>query len=66
MAGRWVLPLDPGCPSVKRFRDGLYGDPMTRAMGAPIDDIEEGFAGKHRVTCGRCQEYGAANIDIEH
>ena len=66
MRGRWVYPLDPECPKVKAFRDGLYNDPMTKAMGAPVDDIEEGFASKHRVDCKRCQEYGAANVDVEY
>jgi len=29
------------------------------AMGAPTDDIMEGFERKHRIKCKRCQEYGA-------
>lgn len=37
---------------------------MTEAMGAPVDDIMEGFERKHRKTCKRCQEYGAANIEV--
>jgi len=66
MPGRWVYPLDPECPKVRDFRDALYNDPMTHAMGAPVDDIEEGFTGKHRVECRRCQEYGAANVYVKY
>jgi len=62
---RYVAPLDPDCPKVAEFRESLYGDPMTKAMGAPTDDIEEDFARKHRATCTHCQEYGAANIEVE-
>jgi hypothetical protein len=61
----WNFPLDPECPSVADFREGLYGDPMTAAMGAPTDEIEEGFARQHRVKCERCREYGCANVDAE-
>jgi hypothetical protein len=65
MNRRWVFPLDPECPAVAEFRESLYGDPMTAAMGAPTDDFEEDFARKHRRNCKRCQEYGAANVDTE-
>ncbi len=61
---RWKAPLDPECPEVTKFYDALYNDPMTEAMGAPVDDISEDFERKHRAKCVRCQEYGAANIDI--
>jgi hypothetical protein len=43
----------------------LFDDPMTEAMGAPTDDICEGFERKHRATCQRCQEYGAANVEVQ-
>jgi hypothetical protein len=65
MTQRYVFPLDPECPAVAAFHDALHGDPMTAAMGAPVDDIEEAFARKHRAACARCQEYGAANVDVE-
>ena len=64
--GRWIYPLDPDCPKVRRFSDALYGDPMTKAMGAPTDEIMEGFASKHRLTCKRCQMYGAAHVDVAY
>lgn len=59
---RYHAPLDPECPDVAEFEESLFGDPMTSAMGAPVDDIMEGFERKHRVKCKRCQEFGAANI----
>ncbi len=62
----WHAPLDPDCPEVRKFMDGLFGDPMTEAMGAPTDDIVLAFEGKHRGKCERCQEYGAANIEVEY
>lgn len=61
---QWHLPLDPDCPAVAAFTTALLDDPMTHAMGAPVDDIMEGFARRHRATCKRCQEYGAANIEV--
>jgi hypothetical protein len=61
---RYHAPLDPDCPEVFKFYDGLFNDPMTHAMGAPTDDICEGFERKHRARCKRCQEYGAANIEV--
>ena len=61
---RYRAPLDPACPEVSSFMDALFDDPMTEAMGAPTDDICEGFERKHRSRCPRCQEYGAANIEI--
>jgi hypothetical protein len=57
-------PIDPNCPVVKRFMRALFDDPMTEAMGAPTDDICEGFERSHRVKCKRCQKYGAENIEV--
>jgi hypothetical protein len=61
---RYHAPLDPNCPEVAEFEENLFDDPMTDAMGAPTDDIMEDFERRHRVTCPRCQEYGAANIEV--
>jgi len=61
---RWHAPLDPDCPVVAQFMDSLFDDPMTEAMGAPTDDIMEGFERRHRGKCKRCQEFGAANIEV--
>jgi hypothetical protein len=62
---RYVFPLDPDCPEVVRCTDALFYDPMTRVMGAPVDDIIKMFSRKHRAKCPRCQEYGAANVEVE-
>lgn len=65
MNARLVYPLDPECPKVDAFMSALLDDPMTHAMGAPVDDISEGFERKHRKTCERCQQYGAANVEVD-
>ena len=62
---RYHAPLDPNCPKVYKFMSELFNDVMTEAMGAPTDDICEGFERSHRRHCQRCQEYGAANIEVE-
>lgn len=62
---RYVYPLDPHCPKVAEFTSSLFDDPMTAAMGAPVDDIMEGFEKGHRSSCPRCQAFGAANVDVE-
>jgi hypothetical protein len=64
MRYRYHAPLDPECPDVAKFIEGLYNDPMTVAMGAPVDEIMEYFEAKHRAKCKRCQDYGAANIEV--
>ena len=61
---RYHAPLDPDCPEVSRFSSDLFDDPMTEAMGAPTDEIMEGFERRHRSKCKRCQEFGAANIEV--
>lgn len=62
---RWYAPCDPECPEYSEFASALFDDPMTEAMGAPTDDIMENFEQRHRSKCKRCQEYGAANIDVK-
>jgi len=66
MNHRYAYPLDPECPDVERFWRSLDEDPMTAAYGAPVDDIGEAFERRHRATCKRCQEYGAANVEVTH
>lgn len=61
---KYHAPVDPECPTVASFMSSLFDDPMTEAMGAPTDDICEGFERSHRSKCKRCQEFGAANIEI--
>jgi hypothetical protein len=62
---KWHAPLDPDCPANREFIQALLSDEMTIAMGAPVDEIVEDFEKKHRAKCKRCQEYGAANMDIQ-
>ena len=64
MSYRYHAPVDPECPTVADFMESLFGDPMTAAMGAPTDDICEGFERRHRLKCERCREFGAANIEV--
>lgn len=61
---RWHAPLDPECEAVASYTEALFDDPMTQAMGAPTDEIMEAFERRHRMGCKRCQEYGAANIEV--
>ena len=61
---KYYAPCDPECPEYSEYYRCLVDDPMTSAMGAPVDDIMEGFERKHRATCERCREYGAENIDV--
>ena len=61
---RWHAPCDPACPEYAGFASRLFDDPMTAAMGAPTDEIMEAFEQRHRSKCKRCQEFGAANIEV--
>jgi hypothetical protein len=62
---RWVTPVDPECPVVEQWMDNFWSDPMTTYSGCG-DEIQEDFERKHIKDCTRCQEYGAANIDVEY
>lgn len=65
----WYAPLDPECPKAKKEvydrLDEMNNDPMTAAMGAPVEDFAEEWERKHRAQCKRCQAYGAENIDVQ-
>lgn len=63
MSGRWYAPLDPECPEVVTFEETEMDDPITAWSGCG-DEIMEAFEHKHRSNCPRCQEYGAANIEV--
>lgn len=66
MPGRWVYPLDPRCPQVKRFRNSdFWDDPITIASGIGGEYAEE-WERKHRVRCEKCRDYGAANVDVAY
>ncbi len=64
MSHQFYAPLDPECPEVREYVDTLLDDPMTEAMGAPVDEILEAFERKHRQQCQRCRDYGLENIEI--
>ena len=64
MNQRYHMPVDPECPEVREYVDTLLNDPMTHAMGAPVDEILEAWENKHRQTCKRCRYYGLANIEV--
>lgn len=59
----WHAPLDPECPKVAEYAETLWSDPMT-SYGGCGDEIWEAFERKHRAECERCQEFGAANIEV--
>ncbi len=61
---KYEFPLDPECPVVSRTRNDLLDDPMTSHAGAPVDEILEDFARKHRQSCERCRDFGLANVEV--
>ena len=65
MSPKFHTPVDPECPDVREYVDTLLNDPMTHAIGAPVDEILEHWEKKHRSECTRCREYGTANIEIQ-
>jgi predicted nucleic acid-binding Zn ribbon protein len=58
------FPCDPECPEYAKYVDALTGDPMTHAMGAPVDEIMEDFERSHKAKCERCVAYAVANVDV--
>lgn len=65
MSYRYHFPLDPECPTVDEYMRDLHEDPMTDAVpGDVIGDIVEAFERSHRKRCRRCQEYGAAEVEV--
>ena len=55
------MPLDPECPD--NNTQAFYDDPMTQysGMGSELGPVIEA---RHRRSCERCQEYGAANVEV--
>ena len=60
---RYHAPVDPYCPELSEKLEALHNDPMTAYSGVG-DEIQESIERKHRQDCTRCQEYGAANIEV--
>lgn len=56
-------PLDPECPEVEAYYRAESEDPMSAECGC-MDEINANFEKRHRSKCERCQEYGAANIEV--
>jgi hypothetical protein len=65
MSSQFYAPLDPECPEVMDFSRSLMDDPMTQALSAPVDEILDDWARKHRQKCPQCRDYGLANISCE-
>lgn len=61
MPYRYHFPLDPECPD--NPLNDFYDDPITQDCGC-ASEIAEHLEHKHRLTCKRCQEYGAACVDV--
>jgi hypothetical protein len=67
MPGRWVFPVDPECPKVEEYMKSLYDEPMARMVPADVlGELAEAWEKRHRAKCKRCQEYAAANVDVEY
>jgi hypothetical protein len=62
MPHRYHAPLDPECPD--NPLPALWDDPMTAYSGCG-DEIAADLEAKHQRNCKRCQEYGAANIEVQ-
>ena len=43
------------CEKAMSFVEGLFNDPMTRAMGAPMKEIIQGWLGAHLDSCELCK-----------
>lgn len=65
MAGRWVAPLDPECPEVVAYHAQTDDDPIMEMSGC-AGEFYADFERQHRAECTRCQEYGAANVDVAY
>lgn len=64
MSYQYYAPLDPDCPDVRDFYEGHDNDPISQMCGC-MGEITGDFERRHRSACKRCQEYGAANIDVK-
>lgn len=63
MPRRWYAPVDPECPEVKEWIESTLDDPILNMSGIG-SELTQDFENSHRVKCKRCQEYGAANIEV--
>jgi len=63
--GRWIYPLDDECPEVEKYHRMFSDDPFMAESGC-AGEFYAAFAKRHRASCVHCQEYGAANVDVEY
>jgi hypothetical protein len=61
---RWSAPADPDCPIISELLNTFWNDPMTTASGVG-DEVADDIERNHIANCQRCQEYGAANIEVK-
>ena len=61
---RLVYPLDPKCPEVAEWHEAFSEDLMMMMSGV-VGEFYDEFASRHRTSCRRCTEYGAANVEID-
>lgn len=59
---RYDYPVDPDCPDVAEYYQ-MADDPIMASSGC-WGEFRADFDSKHRSKCKRCQEYGAANVDV--
>ena len=62
---RWTMrtPVDRQCPEVEHFNESVMGNPITVYSGCG-DEILEDVERRHLRECERCQDYGAANVEV--
>lgn len=64
---KFYMPLDPDCPGAQ---DTFYSieclndDPMTEHYGVDVAEFATPMINKHRAECDRCQDFGAAHIEV--
>jgi hypothetical protein len=60
----WYPPLDQDCPVVAEFYERMTAEPYDAASGEVLRVLIGNFSAVHRTICPRCQEYGAAHIEV--
>ena len=61
-AYQWHAPLGPDCPD--NPVPAALADPITQHYGIG-DELGPDLEARHRASCERCQEYGAADIEVQ-
>lgn len=63
MSFHYDTPVDPNCEQVQDYHAAVLEDPLTHHYGMGGEVLEH-WDREHRAECKRCQEYGAANIEV--